>query len=279
MDDAIEDPVAIDLNVDAALVLRHLAGIDSYPPVLALMPNIYRVEDRDRVHAVVTDQLIEAGMVIDGRVHPTIEHWLRCLYRPDVELVARIIDTGLDGGPKDMLRLSLVRSGETQVLAVRSDDHVVIQSVPAGERRLDALTGALSAALGPADALEFTPLSAWAEDFTEVPAEPAERRRALVELGAESRTASLLARVMNEIVRRAEIVVTEHHDGTTPRPEVCMTVLDTVSGRIVVTPSMALDGRIRATYAPGDDAALHAGVAALVDLLPGRSWFETSRAE
>ncbi|MFF0498845.1 ESX secretion-associated protein EspG [Nocardia aobensis] len=279
MDDATRDPVAIDLNVDAALVLRHLVGIDSYPPVLALLPNIYRVEDRERVHSVVTDQLTEAGMIVDGQVHPTIEQWLHCLYRPDVELIARIVDTGLDGGPKGMLRLSLVRSDETQVLAVRSDDHVVIQSVPAGDHRLDTLTEALSAALGPAPALDFTPLSAWADDFDEVPAEPDERRRALVELGAEPRTASLLSRVLSEVARRAEIVVTEHHDGATPRPEVCMTVLDTLSGRIIVTPSVALDGRTRATYAPGDDAALHAGVAALVDLLPGRSWFETSRVE
>ncbi|WP_227983730.1 ESX secretion-associated protein EspG [Nocardia spumae] len=279
MDDATEDPVAIDLNVDAALLLRHLVGIDSYPPVLALLPNIYRVEDRERVYSVVTDQLTEAGMIVDGRVHPTIEHWLRCLHRPDVELIARIVDTGLDGGAKGMLRLSLVRSGETQVLAVRSDDHVVIQSAPAGDRRLDALSGALSAALGPAPALEFTPLSVWAEDLDEVPADADERRRALVEVGAEPRTAGLLSRVLEEIVRRAEIVVTEHHDGATPRTEVCMSVLDTLSGRIIVTPSVALDGRVRATYAPGDDAALHAGVTALVDLLPGRSWFETSRVE
>ncbi|MEV5652507.1 ESX secretion-associated protein EspG [Nocardia sp. NPDC052254] len=274
-----QDPVAIEINVDAALLLQHMVGIDSYPPVLALLPNIFRIDDRERVRAVVAEQLAEAGAVIDGRVHPAIEGWLRCLYRPDVELAARIVTTGRDGEPKGMLRLSLVRSGEQHVLALRSDDHVVIQSVFGADSRTDTLTAALAAALGPAQALRFEPFAAWTEQFDELPTGQDERRRALVELGAEPRTAGLLGRVLDEIVRRAEIVMIEHRDGATTQPEACVSVLDTMSGRIIVTPSMALDGGIRATCAPGDDTALRAGVAALVDLLPSRNWFETSRVD
>ncbi|AHH16418.1 EspG family protein [Nocardia nova SH22a] len=274
-----QDPVAIEINVDAALLLQHLTGIDSYPSVLALLPNVFRIDDRDRVRAVVTEQLAEAGAVVDGRVHPVIEQWLHCLYRPDVELAARIVSTGLDGAPKGMLRLSLVRSGERHVLAVRSDDHVVIQSVFDSGRRLDTLAAVLAAALGPAEALRFEPFAAWSEEFDEMSGEPDERRRALVEFGAQPRTAGMLSRVLDEVVRRAEIVMIEHRDGATNQPEACVNVLDTTSGRIIVTPSMALDGGIRATCAPGDDTALRAGVAALVDLLPGRDWFETSRVD
>ncbi|WP_267469869.1 hypothetical protein [Nocardia amamiensis] len=40
------DPIAIDLDVDAALLLRHTVGIDSDTPV-------YRLGDRERVDAVV----------------------------------------------------------------------------------------------------------------------------------------------------------------------------------------------------------------------------------
>ncbi|MEU6560570.1 ESX secretion-associated protein EspG [Nocardia nova] len=274
-----QDPVAIEINVDAALLLQHLTGIDSYPPVLALLPNVFRIDDRDRVRAVVTEQLAEAGAVVDGRVHPVIERWLHCLYRPDVELAARIVSTGLDGAPKGMLRLSLVRSGEHHVLAVRSDDHVVIQSVFDSGRRLDTLAAVLAAALGPAEVLRFEPFAAWSEQFDEMSAESDERRRALVVLGAQPRTAGMLSRVLDEVVRRAEIVMIEHRDGSTKQPEAGLNVLDTTSGRIIVTPSMALDGGIRATCAPGDDTALRAGVAALVDLLPGRDWFETSRVD
>ncbi|WP_040775748.1 ESX secretion-associated protein EspG [Nocardia pneumoniae] len=272
-----DDPVVIELNVDAALLLQHLVGIDSYPLVLALLPNIYRIEDRDRVHAVVAAQLTEVGVLQDGRVHPVVEHWLQCLYRPDVELAVRIVDTGLDGEPKGMLRLSLVRTGETHVLAVRSDDHVVIQSVFQQDNELDTLSAAVAAALGPAPVLRFDPIAATAEQFGEVPDDQDERRRALVELGAEPHTAAVLSRVLDEVVRRAEVVVIEHHDGSSAQPEVCVNVVDTLSGRFIVTPSVAMDGRKWARYAPGDDAALRSGIGALIDLLPGRSWFDTSR--
>ncbi|MFD0364574.1 ESX secretion-associated protein EspG [Nocardia sp. GCM10030253] len=271
------DPVAIDLNVDAALLLKDMVGIESYPLVLALMPNIYHIADRDRVRAVVAKELAEVGIIEGDRVDPTVEHWLHCLYRPDVELVVRIMDTGLDGEPEGMLRMSLVRRGDSHVLAVRCDDNVVIQPVFQDGRDIESVSAALIAALGPAQALNFTPLTASSEDFGEVPSDPVERKQALLELGADPHAASLLSRVLTEVVRRAEVVMIEHQDGVSVQPELCLSVLDTVSGRIAVTPSKAMDGAIWSTYSPGDDSTLHAGIRALVDLLPGRSWFDTSR--
>ncbi|MBF6224119.1 ESX secretion-associated protein EspG [Nocardia abscessus] len=271
------DPVAIDLNVDAALLLKEMVGIDSYPPVLALLPNIYRLEDRDRVHAVVTEELTEAGIIDGDSVHPVVEHWLRCLYRPDVELAARILATGADGEPQGMLRFSLVRSGDTHVLALRCDDEVVIQTMFQDRQNLDNVTAALAAALGPAEVLRFTPMTTTVEQLREVPSEPDERRQALLELGAQPHTAAVLTRAFAEVVRRAEILVIEHQDGVSAQPEVSVSVLDTLSGRLIVTPSRAMDGELWSTFAPGDDAALRSGIGALIDLLPGRSWFDTSR--
>ncbi|MER7450686.1 ESX secretion-associated protein EspG [Nocardia beijingensis] len=271
------DPVAIDLNVDAALLLKELVGIDSYPPVLALLPNIYRLEDRERVHAVVGQRLTEVGIVDGDRVHPAVEHWLRCLDRPDMELAARIMDTGLDGQPRAMLRFSLVRRDETHVLALRCDDDVVIQTMFQDGQNLDNLTAALAAALGPAEALRFTPMTTTVEQLGEVPSDPDERRQALLELGAQPHTAAVLSRALTEVARRAEILVIEHRDGSQAQPEVSVSVLDTTSGRLIVTPSRAMDGEIWSTFAPGDDAALRSGIGALIELLPGRSWFDTSR--
>ncbi|MDE1673376.1 ESX secretion-associated protein EspG [Nocardia gipuzkoensis] len=271
------DPVAIDLNVDAALLLKEMVGIDSYPPVLALLPNIYRLEDRDRVHAVVTEELTEAGIIDGDSVHPVVEHWLRCLYRPDVELVARILATGADGEPQGMLRFSLVRSGDTHVLALRCDDEVVIQTMFQDRQNLDNVTAALAAALGPAEVLRFTPMTTTVEQLREVPSDPDERRQALLELGAQPHTAAVLTRALAEVARRAEILVIEHQDGVSAQTEVSVSVLDTLSGRLIVTPSRAMDGELWSTFAPGDDAAVRSGIGALIDLLPGRSWFDTSR--
>lgn len=275
--DADADPVAIDLNVDAALYLQHLVGIDSYPPVLALVPNVFDPADRNRVHAVVAETLAEAGILVDGVVHPVVANWLRCLHRPDVELVARIVDSDLGSEAKGMLRFSLVRSGETHVLAVRCDDHVVIQTVFGQSRRLDFVTAALSGALGSCPALRFEPITVAADQATELPSDPVERRRALLELGAVPHTATVLARALDEVVRRAEVVVIEHRDGENNQPEVCVSVVDTPSGRIVVVPRVAMDGQVWSTYAPGDDIAVRGSIRTLVDLLPGRDWFGTSR--
>lgn len=273
------DPVTIDLNVDAALVLKDMVGIDTYPPVLAILPNIYQVEDRDRVWAVVKEQLTEAGIIVGGEVHPVVAEWLRCLERPDTEFVVRLIDTGRAGHVPTMLRISLVRRGETHVLAVRCDDEVIIQSVFHQGRQLNTLTAVLKSALGDYPVLGFEPLTLPTADLEEVPLDPDGRRAALRELGAEPRTASVLTRAMDEIVRRAEVIMIEHHDGgaETPNLDACMSVLDTLSGRLVVTPSTAVDGRIWSTFRPGDDAALHSGINGLAELLPGRSWFDTAR--
>ncbi|MEU6584433.1 ESX secretion-associated protein EspG [Nocardia sp. NPDC046763] len=271
------DPTAIDLNVDAALLLQDMAGIDSYPDVLVLLPNVFRPEDLDRVRAVVYEQLTRAGIIEDGLVHPAVEHWLRCLYRPDVELVARVADTELYSGPRGMLRFSLVRSGETHVLALRYDDHVVIQPIFPQDNRLDAVADALLAVLGSLPEARFDPLRVDADRFDTVPVDPVERRSALIELGASPRSAGVLGAAFGTVVRRAEVYMLEHHPGDVPLPDLCVQVLDTQSGRVVVVPQRALDGQARLSVLPGDTANVTAAVRALVDLLPGGSWFDHSR--
>ncbi|MGX1778179.1 ESX secretion-associated protein EspG [Nocardia brasiliensis] len=272
------EPRTVDLNVDAALLLRDMVGIDGYPLVLALLPNIYRVEDRDRVHAFVGRQLAAAGIITgDGGVHPMVVLWLRCLDRPDVELVARIVDTNTVAEVPTMLRFSLVRCGEHHVLAVRYDDHVVIQSIFPTGRALDSVVAALSAALGPWPALDFEPLVATMAQLNSVPTEPDQRRQALRELGATARTAAALGRELGAVQRRAEILMIEHRDGSFAQPELCTNVLDTPGGRIVVVPHRALDGEVWSTYLPGDASAVRAGVEALQELLPSGGWLEATR--
>ncbi|MGV9411215.1 ESX secretion-associated protein EspG [Nocardia sp. NPDC003693] len=272
-----DDPIAIDLNADAALALLELAGVDSYPPVLALLPTVFDPADHARVRAEVRARLTEIGVLDNGVPHPEVVRWVRCLHRPDVELAARIVDGAPVAEAPSMLRFCLVRSGAAHVLALRCDDHVVIQPVYVDGDRLEAVAAALLAVLGSSSAQDFRPVTASLEEFAAVPADPAERRRALVELGAEPHTAALLTRAITETARRAEIVMMAHRDGAPAAAELCLSVLDTAAGRIVVIPATALDGQIRSTYLPGDDVAVHAGLRALADLLPGHSWFEFSR--
>jgi hypothetical protein len=271
------DPVAIEVNVDAALLLKDLVGID-YPPVLVLLPNPYG-PGQGRIPDSVATELTQRGILVDGEVHPAVARWLRCLDRPDVELVVRIMDTEFQAEMRGMLRMSLVRSGDDHVLAVRCDDEIVVQPVFGRPPQLDFIASALSAALGPCPALRFEPLTVSADDLAELPTDATERRRALVELGAAPLTASVLGRAFDEIERRAEIVVIQHRDGETPRPEVCATVFDTPPGRVLGVPKVALDGGNLSTFMPGDDAAVRRSIRTLIDLLPGRDWYGTSRSE
>lgn len=275
------DPVSVDLNVDAALVLKDMVGIDTYPLVLAITPNIYRISDRDRVRAVVVEQLAADGIISDGEVNPVLAGWLRCLERPDTELAIRVLDNGRGGENPTMLRASLVRSGGRHVLAVRCDDEVVIQSVFHQGRQLDTLVAVLETVLGDYPALDFEPFTRSDSDSEEAdpPQDEDGVRAGLRELGATPRTANVLTRALGEIVRQAEVLMIEHRDGgpETPDFKICMNVLDTFSGRFVITPSVTLDGRTRSTFRPGDHAALRSGINTLAELLPGRSWFDTAR--
>lgn len=273
------EPLAIDLSVDAALVLKALVKIDAYPEVLVLMPNIFRPEDQQRVHDVVLGELTQAGIVCDGHVNPVIERWLHTLHRPDVELAAHIATVDSDKQLQSMLRLSLVRRGSEHILALRCDDRVVIQAIFHTGHKLDILTAAITAALGPCPPLGFETLTATFEQFAAVPSTPEARRRALLELGATAHTAAVLTRAMDNIRQRAEIVAIEHHDGRISKPEFSLAVLDTPLGRIVVTPSRALDEGTWSTYHRGDDSAIGAGIARLIELLPRGSWFDVSRSD
>ncbi|MBL1079779.1 ESX secretion-associated protein EspG [Nocardia sp. 2] len=274
-----DEPVVIDIGVDAALALQSLTGIDHYPAVLALVPNIAHPDDQRRVHEVVVHELTQAGVVGTDGVHPEVEKWLRKLHRPDIELIAHIADLNDNAELTAMLRLSLVRAGNDHVLAVRCDDRVVIQPIFHTGRHLATITAAVLAALGPCPPLGFETMSATFEQFAAVPGEPEQRRRALLGLGATAHTAAVLTKAMDAIRRRGEIVVIEHHDGETARPEFSLAVLDTPLGRIVVTPSLAMDGGRWSTYTRGDDAAVATGIAALIELLPRRSWFDTTRSD
>jgi hypothetical protein len=277
------EPVALDLNVDAALVLQSMVGIDSYPAVLALLPNIYDPQDQAWVHAVVRDRLAEAGVVEGDRVHPRVAHWLECLYRPDIELAAHVVDIDVepDTGqrlPAAMLRLSLVRSGETHVLAVRCDDNVIVQELFTDRRPLRTAAAALADALGPAEPLQFEPITAPAAQVEELGTEPSKDiEQGLIELGADRRSATVLVRELAAVTRRAEVVAVEHHDGGSTQSRACVSLLHAPLGRVAATPSIGLDGQVWVTLSPGDGPAIEAAIAALVQLLPNASWTDAAR--
>lgn len=272
------DPVAVELNVDAALLLQSLIGIEGYPDVLALLPNVFDFQDEARVQAVIGRRLTETGIIDGGRVHPRIAYWLRCLHRPDMELAARILDLDLDvraadRRPRAMLRMSLVRSGDTHVLATRCNDDLVIQQLDTGSQPLRTAAAVLATALGPAEPLPFDSVTAPLDRLSDLPDDPPDEiRHAWRKFGASNRTATVLATVTSVVQRSADITMIEHQDGRSVETPTGASIFDTPAGRIVAMPSRGIDEQLWCTFTSGDSAALEAAVTALVQLLPARSW-------
>lgn len=271
------NPVAIELNVDAALVLQTLVGIEAYPLVLAVVPNIADWDDVERVYRAVLAELVQSGIVSpDGEVHPQVAEWLRCLYRPDVELAVRVVQAGSGDGALAVLRMSLVRCADRHVLAVRNDDRLVIQSVYSAPGRLSTLSAAVLAGMGKCPPALFEPWTAPVELTADVITAVADdRRRIWRELGADATCARILTEAA--VIQAAEIVAYEYHDGRIGNPENCVKILDTAEGRLVVSPRSSAAGGHWLHYSPGDTAAVHRAIASLIEMLPAGNWFETSR--
>lgn len=274
-----QSPVAVDLNIDAALLLRQLAGIDGYPSQLMVSTTVFDPDDQIRVDNVVRGQLSRAGILVGDKVQPRVAHWLRCLDRPDVELSGDVFDERGDAeDERYTLRICLVRHGDTHVLALRNDDHLVVQEIFTGGRPAQALAAILGGVLGRRRPRRLEPWSAPAEVFDTLPADSVDSaHRALLKAGAPHGIAGSVARVKHEATLWAGFLMHEYHDGGRTTTPGWAGVFDTQKGRVVTVPSRGLDDRIWTTLLPGDDTALDRAVTSLVSLLPGGSWTDPTR--
>ncbi|NUS45492.1 MAG: ESX secretion-associated protein EspG [Mycobacteriaceae bacterium] len=272
---------ALEMDVQTAVVLQSMLGIDCYPAVLAILPQFYNVDDAERAAFEIRERLRESGVLVDGRVQPQVAHWLRCLHRPDIEAAARIFE--VDPHQRQlgtMLRMTFVRAGDTHVLATRCLDQVAVQQLSPGSDPLAVAAAAISAAFGAAEPLSFDAVTAPTSAFDALGgASGGELRRGLVDLGATVRTASVLARELPGVHRRAEIVLVEHHDGRLVQTPVGVGLLATPAGRVVTMPSAGADGAAATTFTPGDEVALAAAVRGLLAELPAKSWTDTARGD
>ena len=56
-----------------------------------------------------------------------------------------------------------------------------------------------------------------------------------------------------------------------------MSIVDTLAGRVVVSPSRAFDGEWVSTFGPGSPFAIAVAIEHLTALLPGGQWFPGRR--
>lgn len=270
---------AAHLSVDSALFIKRLMDLDSLPPVLALMNNVYYPQDQALVDDETVPLLVEAGLIdLDGNVEPTLASWMRVLERPDIEVTLR-------GMQEDRMRRAVVaRQGETHVMALRRNDEVLIQAVWSTTKSLDDVvsTPIWSAMRESADVLapapaEFESVTFPLDQVAEISATttPGNMVRALRgELGVDVPTAKILNEVSAYSGQRCEIVMRENCGIQTVDTKAGVFVADTSYGRVLSAVGRQ-GSRLWVTFGPGTFARFRAAMTDLVQLTPSRDWFAT----
>lgn len=268
---------AAHLSVDSALFIKRLMDIDSLPPVLALMNNVYYPEDQARVDDETVPLLIDAGLIdIHGVVDPTLASWMRVLARPDIEVTLR-------GMRADRMRRAVVaRRGKTHVMALRRNDEVLIQEVWSTTNSLDDVVSRpiWTAVRESAEVLEpppaaFESLTLPLEQVANLSASapPGDMLKVLrTELGVDVQTARILNEVSAYSGQRCEIAMRENCGIQSVDTKACVFVADTSYGRVLSAVGRQ-GSRIWVTFGAASFVRFRAAMTDLVQLLPSRNWF------
>lgn len=269
---------AAHLSVDSALFVKRLMGIDSLPPVLGLLNNVYYPHDQAVVDDITVPLLIDNGLVdINGAVDPTLASWMRVLEMPDIDVTMRAMHDD------QMRRAVVARRGSTHVMAMRHDDEVVVQELFSADSTSfhDVVSFPMWAAMRPSAQRVAPP----AADFDTVTlpidqvqslstsAQPGQMVAVLRgELGVDAQTARILNEVSSYSGQRCEITMHENIGLTTVETKAGVFVADTSFGRVVSAVGKQ-GSRLWVTFGPGDYPRFKAAMTDLVQLTPSRDWF------
>jgi hypothetical protein len=74
-----------------------------------------------------------------------------------------------------------------------------------------------------------------------------------------------------------EAVAGQRRDGHEATTDVGLSIVDTVAGRILISPSRGFDGEWISTFRPGTPSAVAAAIEQLTALLPDSQWFTAQK--
>ncbi|WP_280454036.1 ESX secretion-associated protein EspG [Nocardia brasiliensis] len=265
--------VCAELSVDALLLAGRQAGVASFPEVLAVMPTVFYPDEHAAIDAAVLSSLAGTGVLDEsGSFNSSVLHWVSILGRPHVEAAARVRN-----GSR-WLRMSLVRAGETHVLAARLGEMITVQPVFCDGTDPHVVTAALWSGLGACPALSFAPVTALTADLAALQhLEPGELIDPLLGLGAEGSSAAVIS-TLGHARQRAEITMTSYASTGARSLGVGIGVFDTEHGRVIARARRGANGQMWSVFVPGSLAEFHQGVTDLAALLPEGDWFGAAHA-
>ncbi|MGD9622828.1 MAG: ESX secretion-associated protein EspG [Mycolicibacterium sp.] len=259
-----DDVVAVEVTIDAILVLADRLNLVDFPLSLGIRPNIPYQDQRAAVwDHVVRDLTAQQILTATGEPHPEVAAMMHTLSRPDRTLECRW--WRCEAGGK-MVRFVLCRRGERHVLAVRDEQMLVLQRVAPQI----GLAGMLNVVIGTATPADVEPLTGIATQMAEV--RTAEH---LINRGLAPSSARIYAAATSRPTGWVEITANERHSGGThSQAGVGAGVLDSSLGRIVSIPRK-VNGELYGSFLPGTQQNLERALYGLMDFLPSGSWFDT----
>ncbi len=287
-------PNAVELTVEQAWFIAETIGAGSFPWVLAITTPYRDAAERSAFLEGQKAELTRMGVVrADGVINPAVADWIRVVCFPDRWLDLRYLGPntadgsghdGSGGGSGELLRGIVAQragtSGKTSktVVALRSAQLVTFTAMDLDDPR--ALVPVLCVGLAQRPPAQFEKFSM----PTRVGARADERLRAgasLAEvvdyLGIPESARPVVESVFAGPRSYVEIVAGCHRDGRHDTTEVGMSVVDTVAGRVLVSPSRAFDGEWVSTFSPGTPFAIAVAFEQLTAGLPDGQWFPHQR--
>ena len=274
------EPNAIELTVDNAWFIAETTGAGVFPWVLAITSPYSDAAQRGAFVDGQTAELTRLGVISpDGVINPAVADWIRVVCFPEQWLELRYV--GPTAAGDELLRgIVARRDGATTntVVALRSAQLVTFTAMAIHDPR--ALVPVLGAGLAQRQPARFDEFSLPAR----VGARADERLRGgaplaeiLDYLGIPESARPVVESVFTGPRSYVEIVAGCRHDGQHASTEVGMSVVDTVAGRVLVSPFRGYDGEWVSMFSPGTPLAIAAAIEQLTATLPDGQWFPESR--
>ena len=276
------EPNAVELTVDQAWFIAETVGAGTFPWVLAITTPYTDAAERGAFIDRQAAELTRMGMMsVGGAINPAVADWIRVVCFPERWLDLRYVGSGSTvqaSGADELLRGIIARRGEKTVVALRNAQLVTFTAMDIDDAR--ALVPVLGVGLAQRPPAQFDEFSLPAR----VGARADERLRSgasLAEvvdyLGIPQSARPMVQAVFTGPRNYVEIVAGCRHDGQHSSTEVGVSIVDTTSGRVLVSPSRAFDGEWISTFRPGTAFAIAIAVEQLTSELPDGHWFAGKR--
>ncbi|MEI7715546.1 MAG: ESX secretion-associated protein EspG [Mycobacterium sp.] len=269
---------AVELTVDQAWFIAETTGAGSFPWVLAITTPYRDAAERSSFLERQKAELTRLGLVSrGGAVNAAVADWIKTVCFPDRWLDLRYI--AHPGGPAGrMLRGVVAQRCTAAVVALRSAGLVTFTAMEIDDPQ--AMVGVLGAGLAqrpPARFDEFTlpmRVGARADERLRAGAAPTD---VIDHLGVPESARVVLEAVFAGPRSYVEAVAGQRRDGHEATTDVGLSIVDTVAGRILISPSRGFDGEWISTFCPGTPSAVAAAIEQLTALLPDSQWFTAQK--